>query len=654
MVTRWFAHFFSFFAVLSPLVSMATVPSLAQDQVAAIHQAQVDLTTPQTPLPASPLAIAIDRKLATATTLLTDEPVTAASDLDAIAARHFYVTRGSEPIWFTDEGPGTRARALVAEFQNASDWGLNPADFQAASSLAPPDLLPDTLAGLEIRLTGLAMKYARHARGGRIISPETQLSGFIDRRPNLIEPSKVLEQLATSRPADAVLREFHPKHRQFELLRQAYLAARGERPAAVSVDRIMPEGGPLLAPGKRHRDVAVLRRRLGTALPAAEADVERFDADLAEAVRSFQRSAGLRPDGMVGEKTRKALNEQPGGASADQLLANMEAWRWMPDDLGATHVEVNLPEQVFRFVRDGNVIHSERVIIGKMETATPLFSDTMETIVFQPTWGVPNSIKINELLPDLRAGNGLRNGLRMKLGNRDIDPWDVDWNRADITKYLVYQPSGDDNALGDVKFLFPNTHAVYMHDTPNRRLFGSQTRMFSHGCVRVKNPMRFAELLLEADRGMLPKDVRRIASDGPEDNKIRLNSTIPVHIIYFTARVSEDGKVVTAPDLYGHEKRITLALQGQFSKIKKLDPPVIDPNALKPTQVAARPSRTRVTATARTPRPDGFAQPWGLGYSYRPQTPSWSFFSPSQPAPRRGRGNAPSDLIMRSFVNDIN
>lgn len=654
MVTRGFARFLSIVSVLSPLVATATGPSMANDQVAAVHQASVEPAVAQAPLPASPLAIAIDRKLATATTLLTDEPVTAASDLDTIAARQFYATRGSEPIWLTEKGPSRQAHALVAEFHNAADWGLAPADFQAASSLSPLDLSPDTLAGLEIRLTGLAMKYARHARGGRIISPETQLSGFIDRRPNLIEPSKVLEQFATSRPADAVLRDFHPRHRQFELLRQAYLAARSERPAAVSAGTIMPEKGPLLAPGRSHPDVAVLRRRLGSALPAPETDAERFDSNLAEAVRSFQRSARLRPDGMVGEKTRRALNEQPGGASADRLLANMEAWRWMPDDLGATHVEVNLPEQVFRFVRDGHVIHSERVIIGKMETATPLFSDTMETIVFQPTWGVPNSIKIKELLPDLRAGNGLRDGLRMKLGKRDIDPWNVDWNRADITKYLVYQPSGDDNALGDVKFLFPNSHAVYMHDTPNRRLFGAQTRMFSHGCVRVKNPMRFAELLLEADRGMAPKDVRRIASDGPEDNKIRLNSTIPVHIIYFTARVSEDGKVVTAPDLYGHEKRITLALQGQFSKIKKLDPPVIDPNAVKPAQVAARASRTRIAAPARTPSPDGFAQPWGLGYSNKPQTPSWSFFSPSQPTARRSRGSGPSDLFMRSLVNDIN
>ncbi|MDZ4840694.1 MAG: L,D-transpeptidase family protein [Hyphomicrobium aestuarii] len=621
---------------------------------------------PSTPQPLTPLTEAIADALKAQPKLLATDPASAASDFDYAAAVAFYTARGFEPIWIsqasTTAGRLTpRARAAVDELQRAADWGLDPADFPTAASTATIEPSPEALAKVELTLTGMTMKYARHARGGRIISPEMQLSGFIDRRPNLIEPARVLAALGSDEPADKVLTGFHPKHQQFELLRQAYLKTRGT--PEIAADRILPEKGPMLAPGKRHADIAILRRRLGVAAPDTSGP-DWMDSALASALRTFQRSAGLKADAVIGEQTRRALNDALGsnglGSNAPRLLANMEAWRWMPDGLGDTRVEVNIPEQQFRFYRNGALVHTERVIVGKMETATPLFSDEMETVVFQPTWGVPNSIKVAELLPDLQSGNGLRAGLKMTLNGRSIDPFKVDWRRADIKNYMVFQPSGDDNALGDVKFLFPNQHAVYMHDTPNRRLFKNAQRLYSHGCVRVRNPMRFAELLLETDRGLTPKEVRKIANDGPEDNKVKLTAKIPVHITYFTAIADQALNVATAPDLYGHEKRITLALQGQFNKIKKLDPPVIVPGKPAPRREIAR--------APRQPRyADGFADvggqgvrvngryppPTALGY-YRAQQ-QWGFFAqPPQSSERssgRSRGTSPNDTFMRSLMN---
>ncbi len=634
-------------AVAMPIDPLAT----AQGKPAA------KLTSPQPtpPQPVSSHAKAVATALAATTKLLANDITSAGSDMDYAAAVAFYTERGAEPLWITRAGLTKRAKAAIGEIQRADGWGLNPADFPVTAIASLTDFTPEALAIAELTVTGAALKYARHARGGRITSPETQLSGYIDRRPNLIDPAIVLAKLASADAADQVLRDFHPKHRQFVLLREAYLKARDGR--ASTADKLLPLNGSVLVPGKWHEDIAIVRRRLGVAKPETS-DAEWMEPGLVAAVRDFQSSIGLKPDAMIGERTRRALNEAlDGKLSIEPLLANMEAWRWMPDNLGATRVEVNVPEQLVRFYRDGSLVFTERVIVGRMETATPLFSDEMETIVFQPTWGIPNSIKIKDLLPDLQVGNGLREGLRMKLGKREVDPSDIDWERADITKYTVYQPSGDDNALGEVKFLFPNAHSVYLHDTPNKKLFSSTVRMFSHGCVRVRNPMKFAEVLLDADRGLLAKDVRKLADNGPEDNIVRLGSKVPVHLTYFTVIMNDVGDAITAPDLYGHEKRITLALQGQFSKIKKLDPPVIEPGrpvARNEVVRLIRPNAARVAQDFPPPSNPGvrvngrFPPPSALGY-YSPPPQPWRFFAPPAQQPSRSRGSTPNEIMMRTL-----
>jgi murein L,D-transpeptidase YcbB/YkuD len=228
---------------------------------------------------------------------------------------------------------------------------------------------------------------------------------------------------------------------------------------------------------------------------------------------------------------------------------------------------VNIPEYMVRVINNGQVVHSERVIVGELDKQTPVFSQDLETIYFHPRWNVPESIKVNEIGPAIARGR--RRDMVVMRNGKVIKPSRINWSRSDIRDYDVFQPSGPGNALGLMKFTFPNKHSVYMHDTQNKGLFSSAERTFSHGCVRVKNPQRLAEVLLGIDKGWKPEDVAALLKGDPEENGVPLNNHIPVHITYFTAQVDADGELTTEEDVYGHEKRITQALEGKWNSIRK-------------------------------------------------------------------------------------
>jgi L,D-transpeptidase YcbB len=330
----------------------------------------------------------------------------------------------------------------------------------------------------------------------------------------------------------------------------------------------IPEDGPKLAPGGSHRDIALIRKRLG--VPANSGEENLYDAALAEAVKAFQTKKNLSPsNGVVNGKTRQALNANAGQqVSTKTILANMEEWRWMPEDLGETYVWVNVPEFTLRVVKDGKVVHTERIIVGTLNMQTPIFSEDLQTIYFHPRWYIPESIKLKEIAP--RASSYIRrHGLRVARNGREIDPESVRWSGADIREYDIFQSPGPDNALGILKFTFPNKHAVYMHDTPNKDLFDAEQRTFSHGCIRVRNPARLAEVLLALDKDWNSARIAELIKAEPRENGVTLDKRIPVHITYFSAEVDDDGELVTQKDIYGHEKRITLALAGKWNEIDK-------------------------------------------------------------------------------------
>jgi L,D-transpeptidase YcbB len=550
------------------------------------------------PTPQDPLGIALQQRLQATPPATLGEAER--KDLTALAT--FYSKRTYASLWVSDKGMTPKADAAIAEIKKADDWGLNAADFTLPAPLTADGApTPAALAEAETTLSSAVLKYARYARGGRIMNPAGDLSSYLDRTPQLLDAQDVLAKIAAADAPDATLRGFNPQHPQFEKLRQKLLAMR-QAAAADDIVRL-PDNGPILKPGMSHPDVALLRKRLKVAVPTAVAastpppatppaksapqttgsvaiDANYYDDALKDAVKAFQTEKGLRADGLVGNGTRVSLNDFE-VLSTDKILANMEEWRWMPEDMGDLYVWVNIPEFTLRVVKNGSVIHTERVITGLVDKQTPVFSENMKTIIFQPRWNVPNSIKVRELYPSLaRGGNYFqRQGLRLSQNGRPVDPEDVDWDSTDIRRFDIYQPPGPGNALGVVKFAFPNKHLVYMHDTPTKHLFEQSRRAFSHGCMRVRNPVRMAEILLAEDKGWDAAKVDGLVEHGPENNEVQIDRTIGVHVTYFTAWVDDQGEIQMASDVYGHEKRINQALAGKWSQIAK------GPNHLAPVQL---------------------------------------------------------------------
>lgn len=484
------------------------------------------------------------------------------------ALTRFYAERAYTPFWFDAQGPTRAARLLIEELDRAGSYGLRREDFaltDATRDVTNRMRTPSEIAEADFELSAHVLKYARHARGGRIENPERALSDFLDRRPVLPDPAEVLRKVAFAAHAGETLRAFHPRHPQFSKLRDQLAAI--DRDAAR--DRAFPlaPAGPLLVPGQSSDEIANLRGRLGLA-PAA-GDARLYDDALKAAVKAFQKSAGLRADGYVGRLTRKAL--QAGSIDRrDAIVATMEQWRWMPEDLGQSHVLVNIPSFTATFMIDGVTRLSERVITGKPATPTPVFSKAMTNVVLRPSWNLPDSIKREKLIAAARRGSTIESeGLVVKKGKRTVHSWSVDWTTADLTAYSFTQPSGDGNALGAVKFLFPNKHSVYMHDTPRKSLFDSEDRLYSHGCVRLRNPLKFAQAILDADRGEGLFDATELANDGPANNEIVLERPLSVHVGYFSVWVNDNGTADFHGDPYGHDARITLALAGKWDEIDR-------------------------------------------------------------------------------------
>ena len=511
---------------------------------------------------------------------------TEADEIDRDALVQFYSARSNQLLWIENGAFTGKARAVLDEIARADDWGLKSRDFELPGTDLGASPTSADVAAAETKLSIAALRYARHARGGRIPKPR-DMSSYLDRDPQTVSPIKVLEQLSATSDPGGYLAGLNPRHEQFQRLRKKLLEMRGVTSEIVATAAKpepvrMPEDGPTLAPGQRHPHVALLRQRLNVPLPAtagetAAPDAELYDATLEVAVEAYQRENGMKADGLVGRRTRVTLNggkaEAGDGkrkADEDLLIANMEQWRWMPEDMGDTHVWVNLPEFMVRVVKNGAVIHEERIIAGQTDKQTPVFSHELETVVLHPFWGVPESIKVKEILPSLARGGSLdRRGLKLQYNGKDVDATRIDWSRADIRNYHVYQPPGSANVLGEVKFLFPNKHQVYMHDTPTKNLFASASRTFSHGCMRVRNPMKLAEVVLKEDKGWDADYVQNLLRTGPENNNIALGSKIPVHVTYFTAGVDDKGELQTRADVYLHEKRIRLALAGKWDQIPR-------------------------------------------------------------------------------------
>jgi L,D-transpeptidase YcbB len=471
---------------------------------------------------------------------------------DAQKLYFFYGARHFDPLWLTEGAGGktdfsANAAKIIDLFKTSYLDGLEPKAYLTDDiDLGRTGADPVDMARLETAFSAAVMRYAQDIYGGRV-DPRS-VSSSITLVPNRLDESETLVALASAEDPVKILNDFAPKHREYGALKLAlakFYDGTAEQPV------VIPDGKTLKL-GMRDERVPLLRQRLK--LPAVEDDIEVYDAELETSIEAFQDELGLMVDGVAGPATIAALN---GGSatSKEDIIANMDSWRWMPRDLGKFHVFVNVPE--FRlYVEDGpEIVHTTRVVVGKPHHMTPIFSDEIEHVVVNPYWNVPRSIASDEIAPILASNPGYiaRNNMELLSGGRVVDAASVDWATTNVNNFRIRQRPGSGNALGSVKFLFPNQHNVYLHDTPSKSLFNRSYRAFSHGCVRVHNPWEFAAALLQGETKVSLASLESQRGGGEQWNN--LDRHVPVHIAYFTLRVDPDGTIRSFGDVYGHNKK---------------------------------------------------------------------------------------------------
>ncbi len=475
----------------------------------------------------------------------------------------FYGARHFEPLWLTKADDGSiafspNAEKIIEVFKDSELEGFRPSDYLTADlDVAAAGTDPAKLAALETAFSSAAIRYAQDAFGGRIAPTAVNDTWTIT--PKRINEAEMLVKLADSTEPDKLLLALSPTQPEFLGLKAAL--AKFYDGAVMDAAITIPEG-KLLKPGMQDERVTLLRQRLDVPEPdipetaGATAAVDlNYDEPLVAAVEAYQESLGLNGDGVIGPATIAALN---GGSATtkEDIVANMERWRWEPNDYGDFQVTVNIPEFRLWIMNKDQVHYTTRVVVGRPQNQTALFNDEIEHIVVNPYWNVPASIATNEIKPHLLANPGYLASQNMEMlsGGKVINASAIDWTQTNINKFHIRQKPGGGNALGRVKFLFPNQHDIYLHDTPSKSLFSRSFRAYSHGCVRVENPMDFADALLKLEPNLNAETLE--AAFGDTERWFNLKTKVPVHISYFTLRVDADGTIRSYGDVYGMNQRL--------------------------------------------------------------------------------------------------
>jgi L,D-transpeptidase YcbB len=458
----------------------------------------------------------------------------------------YYAAHGYAPIWITDGKFNERAAAVIAYLGQVDADGLDPADYPVPNvSTSVSD--PAAMAEAEMRLSASVVTYSHHASVGRVQWSHVSSSILYEVKPPAA--AAVLVAVADAKDVAATLAGYEPQAPNYIALKAKLADLRAGKTLA---GKALIPNGP--APKIRAQDdrVPALRERLGLG-----GDGTTYDKVLADAVKKYQQERELKVSGLLTQQTLDALNGRSPDRPIDTVLANLERWRWMPHDLGKDYVIVNLPDFTLRVFHDGQQIWMTRIVTGKPTMATPIMSAEMKYITVNPTWNVPPSIVMHEYLPAMAADPTVlaRMGLRMSY-NPD-------------GSVHISQPPGDHNALGRIRFNFPNKFLVYQHDTPNKNLFALDRRAFSHGCMRVQDPVKYAEVLLSIVRpgeGYTQDRIRKmIASMGERD--IQFPHYLPVHLTYQTAFVDDEGRLEFRGDMYGRDQVLIAILRGEDRKI---------------------------------------------------------------------------------------
>lgn len=496
------------------------------------------------------------------------------------AIEAFYAARQFDPLWIHDGRLTANAKAAIARLKGAAAEGLDAADYPVPEFGAFTGA--EALAAGDVKLTHSVMTFARHMAVGRIAP--TRVSAEVDYGNHTPEPAEILKKISGAHDISATLNSFDPPHAGFKALKAKLAELRGNEPRAEADDRI--PHGPAIKFGAKDTRIPLLRTRLNVKMATAPetvqvrdkrtgrlkwvklpkrdatADELVYDKTLFNAIRHVQARADIKPTGVIDNRTLAAINGPSQSQKIDTLTANMERWRWLPRDLGKTYVMVNVPDYSLKVVRDDRQIWDTKIVAGKPQTPTPLLTAAMDNVIVNPSWYVPQSIIQNELLP------------RYESDPQIFDRMGLEVKRGPDGHINVVQPPGAANALGRIKFNFPNKYQVYLHDTPEKRLFAANKRAFSHGCMRVEDPTKFGEVMLQlAMNGRMPSSRQIQGMYGQEEKIFKLEKRPMVHLTYQTAFVDDAGKLQLRDDVYGFDARVRSILNSAERRVADVAPP---------------------------------------------------------------------------------
>lgn len=479
----------------------------------------------------------------------------------------YYIDGAASTYWIHSP---THVTKFVQRMMLADDDGLKPSDYPAdyllnlRGSVDPSD--PVAAAFTELTFTSFFIKYATDLRTGRFIPQK------ID--PDLFQPkgrinkSRLLASLSRSGSPNTVLDRIAPPNRHYRVL----------KPALAKYRHIVDLGGwkqvpfgPTLKPGMSDPRMPLIRARLeltGDLSKSAGAgeDPNLYSNAIAKGVKRFQRRVGLNDEGIIGKLSLIQMNISA-KERLRQIVVNMERWRWMPQNMGNTHIMVNIAAFELYRVKNNKVIETKNVVVGQKFHQTPVFFDKMKYVVLNPNWTLPYSIATNELLPKLQKDpNYLKADFEVLRGGKPVDPYSIDWTQYSKNgfPFVFRQRPGPTNALGQVKFIFPNKHAIYLHDTPSKSLFTRRSRAFSHGCIRVHKPIGLAEHILAQVPGWTPQRILATLASR-KLTRVNLVKPIPIHLVYATVWAGKNGTVNFRPDIYGRDRKLYRALFGKYT-----------------------------------------------------------------------------------------
>ena len=511
-------------------------------------------------------ATEVDDQIDKLTSGIASGSINAIGDIRLGASRFvtdLYALRGYEPIWLEDK----QRNELLNELADAERHGFRPEDFDvdrlAELYAAASNDDPAAQARFDIAATETAARLLQHIYYGKVDPTSFDANWSFERAFTPGNPAELVNQYLDVASLGALVDDIeirHPAYQRLQesLVRYRSIAAQGGWPE-------VPEGTVLL-PGEENAAIPILRRRLAITgdFQGSQDGSLLYDDALLASVEGFQRRHGLEADGVIGPRTFEALNRGV-GERVDQLRASLERARWLFRDLERDYVLVNIGGPETFVVQDGLTVWRTRSIVGQAYRQTPVFRDEIQYMEFNPTWTVPVSIFRNDKLPQIR-----RDPTYLSRGNytvlnsdgRPVDPATVNWSGT--PNVTLRQEPGPNNALGQIKFMFPNAYSVYLHDTDNRSLFDRNERNLSSGCVRVENPFVLADLLMKSDPNWSAARREAILTSG-QTTRVNLPAPVPILLTYFTAWMDGDGNVQFREDLYERDARVISALDEAFS-----------------------------------------------------------------------------------------